>query len=299
MTEAETSATNFLEELGINSYPIDPFEICRSLDIPIFENSFDGLDGILLFDGKNASIGLNSNQSYFPRKKFSVSHELGHFNLDVDYGKPKSFKCSSKMIEGFNKNDNIELRADQFASELLIPKTLVKSLYNFEEPSWDSIIEVSNSFEVSLMSSAFKYMSLSKIPCCLIVSKDNMIQFYRPSKDFRYGLQMKDSRILSSDSFAYKSARKLDTPQDFNIVPADIWISGRNVTKDSELYEWSLPINSFGQVLTLLWDDDTVLIDDDSDYLGTNNPYDIEEKNYSYDGVDNFPWEPPTLGKKK
>ena len=25
----------------------------------------------------------------------------------------------------------------------------------------------------------------------------------------------------------------------------------------------------------------------------------IEEKNYSYDGVDNFPWEPPTLGKKK
>lgn len=203
------------------------------------------------------------------------------------------------MIEGFNKNDNIELRADQFASELLIPKALVKSLYNYEEPSLDSIIEVSNSFEVSLMSSAFKYMSLSKIPCCLIVSKDNMIQFYRPSKDFRYGLQMKDSRILSSDSFAYKSARKLDTPQDFNIVPADIWISGRNVSKDSELYEWSLPINSFGQVLTLLWDDETVLVHDDSDYLGTNNPYDIEEKNYSYDGVDNFPWEPPTLGKKK
>ena len=51
MTEAETSAANFLEELGINSYPIDPFEICQSLEIPIFENSFDGLDGILLFDG--------------------------------------------------------------------------------------------------------------------------------------------------------------------------------------------------------------------------------------------------------
>lgn len=299
MTEAETCAANFLEELGINSYPIDPFEICRSLEIPIFENSFDGLDGILLFDGTNASIGLNSKQSYFPRKKFSVSHELGHFNLDVSYGEPKAFKCSSKMIEGFNKNDNIELRADQFASELLIPKSLVKTLYNYEEPSWDSIVDVSNRFEVSLMSSAFKYMSLSNIPCCLIVSKDNIIQFYRPSKEFRYSLQMGDSRILSSDSFAYKSAKRLDVPQDFNVVPADIWISGRNVTKDSELYEWSLPLNSFGQVLTLLWDDESVLVDDDSDYIGNNNPYHIEEKNYSYGGVDNFPWEPPTLGKKK
>ena len=142
-------------------------------------------------------------------------------------------------------------------------------------------------------------MSLAKTACCLIVSKNNMIQFCRPSKEFRYSLQMKDSRILSTDSFAHKSAKDQDVPQDFNIVPADIWISGRNVTKDSELYEWSLPINSFGQVLTLLWDDETVLVHDDSDYLGTNNPYDIEEKNYSYDGVDNFPWEPPTLGKKK
>ena len=53
---------------------------------------------------------------------------------------------------------------------------------------------------------------------------------------------MADSRILSSESYAYKSAKNLDVPQDFNTVPADIWISGRNVTKDSELFEWSLPI---------------------------------------------------------
>ena len=83
------------------------------------------------------------------------------------------------------------------------------------------------------------------------------------------------------------------------MVSADIWISGRNVSRESELYEWSLPLNSFGQVLTLLWDDETVLVEDDENYSTANNPYDIEEKNYSYEGVDNFPWEPPTLGKKK
>ena len=196
------------------------------------------------------------------------------------------------------KNNVLELRADQFASELLIPKFLVKTLYDYESPSWDSIIDISKRFKVSLMSSAFKYISLSKVPCCLIVSKGNIIQFYKPSKEFRDNWQMNDARILSSDSFAYKSSKQLDTPQDFNVVPADIWISGRNVTRDSELYEWSLPLNSFGQVLTLLWDDESVMVDDGSDYLGINNSYGIKEKNYSYDGVDNFPWEPPTLGKK-
>ena len=299
MTKGEICAVNFLNELGINAYPIDPFEICRSLEIPIFEEPFDGLDGVLLFDGKNVSIGLNSKQSYLPRKKFSVSHELGHFNLDVDCRKLKPFNCGSEMIEGSIKSNVLELRADQFASELLIPRSFIKTAHDYESPSWDSIIEVSRSFEVSLISSALKYINLSEVPCCLVVSKDNTIQFYKPSKEFKYSLQMAGSRILSSNSFAYNSSKQLDIPKDFSVVPADIWISGRNVTKDSELHEWSLPLNCFGQVLTLLWDDESVRIDDGSDYLGNNNSYSIEEKNYSYGGVNDFPWEPPTLGKKK
>ena len=297
MTKREICAADFLEYLGINTYPIDPFDICRSLEIPIFEKPFDGLDGVLLFDGKNALIGLNSKQGYFPRKKFSISHELGHFNLDIN-DKPKTFQCTSKMIEGFLRDNAIELRADQFASELLIPQSLVKSFFNYEEPSWDSIKDVSSNFEVSLLSTAFKYIALSKVPCCLVVSKYRVIKFYRRSKEFRYSLQMNDSRILSEETFAYKSLMRRDVPQEFNIVPADTWISGRNVTRDSELYEWSLPINDSEYVLTLLWDNESILVNDDFND-SDNNPYNIEGRKYSYEGIDDFPWEPPTLGKKR
>ena len=187
MNEAELEAKYLLEDLGINSFPIDPFTICRELQISLFEQPFDGLEGVLLYNGQDASIGLNSRQNYLPRKKFSISHELGHFSLDINHGKPSSFKCTSKTIEGFSKTNNIELRADQFASELLLPQGMIKRHFDFDEPSWTAIKDVANSFEASLMSVTFKYMNLSKVPCCLVVSNGGIIKFYRPSKNFRYG----------------------------------------------------------------------------------------------------------------
>ena len=290
----EQVARNLLEDLGITDFPIDPFNICNTLGIKLFGEPFQGIEGVLLFNGTLAAIGFDSRQKYLPRTRFTVSHELGHYSLDIDHGNSKGSSCTGKMIEGYKKLDNIELRADSFASELLMPTFMVKQFFDLGAPSWDSIKEVSQRFEVSLMSSAFKYMTLTRSSCCLVVSKDNYIQFYRPSRHFRYSLQMGDSRTLSHGSFAFKSSNGLQIPQDFDFVAADIWIVGKNVCKDSEVYEWSLPKNSYGQVLTILWDDESVVMDD----TNHENPYYIKEKNYSYDGVDNFPWEPPTLGKR-
>jgi Zn-dependent peptidase ImmA (M78 family) len=298
MNNAEKSASQYLEDLGINTYPIDPFEICKSQEIKIFEESFDGLEGILLFDGYLAAIGLNSQQTYLKRRKFSVAHELGHLNMDVNIGEEKQFLCTNKMIESFDLKNDIELRADQFASELLMPRKMIKSFFNPEEPNWDAIQKVSQEFDVSLMASAFKYVDNSTVPCCLVVSKKGVIQFYKPSNFFKYSLQMRDSRIVANDTFAFKALKAETVPNDFDTVSADIWISGYKVKRDSELLEWSLPLNSYGLVLTILWDDETVGVDDLEEDANSDSYY-VEEKNYSYDGVDNFPWEPPTLGKKK
>lgn len=296
MTNPEEAASLLLEDLGIDSYPINPLEICSTLGIHVFEESFDGIEGVLLFDGSKASIGLNKTQTYLPRKKFSVAHELGHFSMDINYGETKIFKCSKKMIETFDKTDNMELRADQFASELILPSKLVRPFFNKKEPSWEIVKEVSNQFEVSLLPASIKFINTTNLSCCLVVSSQNQIKFYRPSKKFRYSMQM-DSRILSSLTFAHAAMAGNPIPDDFSAISADNWISGINVSADSEIYEWSLPLNSFGTVLTILWDNDSVSVETET--YTKNNSYDEDEKNYSYDGVDNFPWEPPTLGRSK
>ena len=298
MNKEERCANQFLDDLGINIFPINPFEICASQDISVFQENFDGIDGVLLFDGDRAAIGINSRQTYPKRRNFSVAHELGHLNLDVTLGEKKKFTCSSKMIESFDNKNSIELRADRFASELLMPIRMVENHFNPKEPCWNSIQQVSNDFDVSLMASAFKFINISTISCCLIVSKSGQIQFYRPSNGFRYSLQMTDSRIIAEETFAYKSRKSQNVPNNFDIVSANSWIAGHKVTKNSELLEWSLPLNSYGQVLTLLWDDETVEVDNDEERVDSESYY-IEDKSYSYGGAFNFPWEPPTLGKRK
>ena len=296
MISAESIAQNLLDDLGINSYPIDPFAICSNLRIHVFKENFDGLEGVLLFDGKSASIGLNKRQTLLTREKFSVAHELGHFSMDINFGSQQVFKCTKNMIESFNKNLEIELRADRFASELILPSKLVNPLMKEQEPSWDLIKEISTKFEVSLLPSAIKYMGLTQLSCCVVISKKNKILFYRPSKEFRYGLQM-DSRILSEGCFAHKSMKGESIPNNFEVVSADNWITGRKVNRDSEIYEWSLPLNSYGTVMTILWDDG--LVDTDDDSMTYNKTEDDGLGNYSYGGVDNFPWEPPSFHKKK
>ncbi len=295
MNKAERCANQFLDDLGINNFPIDPFGICASQEIEIFEKDFDGIEGVLLFNGQLATIGINSKQTYPKRRRFSVAHELGHLNLDVTFGEEQTFVCSNRMIETFDISRDKELRADQFASELLMPKRMVQNYFNPQEPCWDSIRQVSNYFDVSLMASAFKFISMTTASCCLIVSKNRQIQFYRSSDSFRYSLQMSDSRIVAEGTFAYKALKSQSIPSDFDIVPANSWIVGYKVKQDSELFEWSLPLNSHGQVLTILWDDGTVEVDSDEEI--ESDSYYIEEKNYSYDGVDNFPWKPPAWRK--
>ena len=106
-----------------------------------------------------------------------------------------------------------------------------------------------------------------------------------------------DSRILSDETFAAQSIKGKVIPDKFEIVSADNWISGKAVTKDSEIYEWSLPLNSYGQVLTLLWDDETVEVEQDD--FEDRGYAESKDKNYSFDGVENFPWDPPSFHKSK
>lgn len=88
-----------------------------------------------------------------------------------------------------------------------------------------------------------------------------------------------------------------EVPNRFETIAADNWISGRKVTRESEIYEWSLPINTYGTVMTLLWDDG--LVDTDEESTLSSGKEDDGLGNYSYGGVDNFPWEPPGFHKKK
>ncbi len=278
-------AASFLEELGITELPIVPVEICRMLGIHYVEEQLAGLDGYLILDTANGAslICVNNRIIEQGRKNFTVAHELGHFCMDGLH--KKAFYCSSEVIESFKTTlDSVEGRANEFASELLMPRNIYHPLVKKLEPGWDAIKELAGLSKTSLTATAIRFVDLSDFACCLVVSCAGKIKWFHKSDEFRPHVQM-DSRLVSKGTVAFDIFQGCAPADSFEDVKACDWLTGKGVHKHTEILEWSLPLNSYGHVLTLLYDEEGIA--------------GWEEDDYEEDDRAEVEWEPPTFHKSR
>lgn len=154
--------------------PIDPAirkradEILRRSGIPRLENGiaidvrrivedFCGFKFALVpnleFNGKRRLAAFIPEYNYIlveehciePRQRFSMAHELGHAELEHDFGSADSlfgaqtqraFLCGEDDVDGVKIGDRragrlrrSEIRANQFAAFLLMPEDLVREVW--------------------------------------------------------------------------------------------------------------------------------------------------------------------------
>jgi Zn-dependent peptidase ImmA (M78 family) len=280
----EDEAENLLEEVGMKELPIIPMEICRRLKIIYREQPLKGIDGMLLVDHRipSALISVNISIGEQGRKNFTCAHELGHYCMD-SYSQSE-FRCSREDIESYRRQTKpIEAGADLFAAELLMPRSLFKGLVDSRDPDWDHIKELAKMSQTSLLSTALRFCNLTDHSCVLIVSKDSAVSWFCPSKTFKLYIDM-DSRTLSPHTIAAHVFEGQHPSSGFEVVKADNWVSGPGITHGNEILEWTLPMNSYGQVYTLLFDEDGI---------GVTSEEDDKEDDHSVE------WEPPTFHKSR
>ena len=280
----EAQARKLLDELGITKLPVIPKHICHRVNISYHEDPLKSIDGMLIVN-PNSGRGLISVNAFLAeqgRKNFTGAHELGHLCLDT-YSQSE-FYCSRDVIESFNpKIQLIELRANQFAAELLMPKFIYQELVDARDTDWDHIKELATMSQTSITSTAIRFVDLTDHACVFIVSEGGMMSWFHKSEEFRPYVRMED-RFVPPHTFAYTAFQGSEPPDHFKEVMADNWLSGRGVKPHTEILEWSLPINSYGQVLTLLLDEDGI------------QGWEEDEYGDDYDDVE---WEPPTFHKSK
>jgi hypothetical protein len=280
----QAEANSLLEELGIKGLPIVPEQICRRLGIHYNEDPLKDLDGALILNPK-AGIGIicvNNLVAEQGRKNFTAAHELGHWCMDSF--EKNAFLCPRGVIESFKPTIKpMELRANEFAAEFLMPQFLYQPLVDARSPGWNEIKDLADLCQTTLTATAIRFVALTEEACCLVVSHEGRIAWFRKSREFRPYIPM-DNRRLSAGTVAY-SIFKGDTPPDrFEEVEADDWLSGRRVKPYTEILEWSLPLNSYGQVLTLLYDEEGI------SGWGEEEEADEDEE---------IEWESPTFHKSK
>jgi Zn-dependent peptidase ImmA (M78 family) len=278
---SESEAIELLEELGITELPVISQDLCGILDIFYIETTFESIDGLLIIDpNRKTLIGVNSEIREQGRKNFTCAHEIGH--LCMDSQNQSEFYCSRDVIESFKlKIHPFELEANKFAAELLMPQFIFQPLVSARQPGWDSIKELAALSQTTLTATAKRFVDLTDYSCAVIFSEKRVISWFHPSKEFRAYIDM---GIISRESIAHSVFGGSVPPDGFEVVQASCWLSGRGVKPHTEILEWTLPINSYGQVLTLLYDEEGI--------------QGWKEDEYS-DDEEEVEWEPPTFHKSR
>jgi len=128
---ARRRAREVLAEAGLSKAPIPVERLIKKLNIVLRHEALDDdLSGMAYINDGLSMIGINA--IHHPnRQRFSAAHELGHHilhaaeitgSVHVDKGGPRVLLRDDTSSMGV---DRLEIEANAFASELLIPKELL------------------------------------------------------------------------------------------------------------------------------------------------------------------------------
>jgi len=247
---AESKANAIINSLQIR-YPseIDIREISIERGAYVHEKDIAGAEAWLVRKDNRAIITVSSRLREPGRKNFAIAHELGHFELHND---SQILICQNEDMNVWNKIHSQELEANEFASNILMPKEIFKRYIKKEIPNMNRVSELSNEFGTSLTATAIRYAQLSKEPCVVAISSNSKLKWYKRSDSFGFHLRVGDK--LSPDCYAYDFFDGKDLPTRPRKVSATAWIAG-DIDPDGEIFEHSIALKTYDIVLSLLFVD--------------------------------------------
>ncbi|HRI47591.1 MAG TPA: ImmA/IrrE family metallo-endopeptidase [Ignavibacteriaceae bacterium] len=151
-------------------------EIANAKAAIIEEADLNGPLGQIFLTSDFALIKIERSIREPGQRRFTEAHELGHYVIESTNGKYLSFLCNAEDINSFLSNKKRESDANEFASELLMPREWVKSFTDKKELRIELIKESADYFGVSLTAMAFRYTALGKTPTALVVSENGKVK---------------------------------------------------------------------------------------------------------------------------
>ncbi len=197
------------------------------------------------------------------RKRFSIAHELGHFELHR-YRKTLSVCLSEDINDDETKTAGklLEQEANEFASALLMPERFFRPLCDVEEPSLNHIEELANTFDTSLTATALRYIRYAAEPVALVYTENQYIKWVQRSEELKARhLFIHAPRKLDNASRAF---RRLSSQQP---VLASAWFDEGKFDDSAEILEHSWQMPGYNAVLTLLYLDPEIFDEDDDEMI--------------------------------
>jgi len=220
-------------------------DLAMSRGLLVLDGDLKQADGRLLRKNGRGIARIRRDISQPRRRRFTIAHELGHWELHQDQ---TQLLCSAEDIRDYGRSP-LEMEANHFAAELLMPPQPFREAIGKAEPSMKLIKNLVNEFGTTLTATAIRFADLSSHRFIVVWSVSGKILWaYRDEKTtslfVKSGVQLPrycsatlDEAELSSDMDHYDQA---------NWFPQ----LSREV---GEVMEVSLRMKNLRAALTLLW----------------------------------------------
>lgn len=162
-------AQELLARLGIHAVPTPVEKIAKAQGVQVRFSPFDDeLSGMVYIKDGVPIIGVNS--LHHPnRQRFTIAHELGHFELHrqmitTKVHVDKDFPALMRDPKSATGTEQIEIQANQFAAELLMPNKLIKkelSGKQFDIEDERPMEQLAKKFRVSKQALEYRIRDLS------------------------------------------------------------------------------------------------------------------------------------------
>lgn len=233
--------------LGItNPSDIDIEAIAFDAGIRVEYEQLNGCAATLVGLGSRAiaTIKPSGNSG---RDRFSIGHELGHWELH----RGRSFQCRvDNPSSNLASNAKDEIEADEYATHILMPSALFHpAIKSFKWPSIQDINDVADLFSTSLLATTLRLAKIDALPVLVCCYSLQGRRWHMPAPHVPKRWWLKNQ--LDEDSFAYdllKDEKPCNTPRKQS---ADAWFANDDAEKFEILEQCYCPVP--GQAIVVLY----------------------------------------------
>jgi hypothetical protein len=152
---------------------VEPSVIAKEKKITLSCSAYgDTFDGMLEHKSGRFHIYVNLDRVDRPdscRARFTLGHELGHFFIDDHRNALAAGRVPKHPSRcEFESSNPVEVQADHFASNLLLPTTRFLAKTKRLSPGLAGIMRIADFFRTSITSTAIRYVSMGVRPSVVI-----------------------------------------------------------------------------------------------------------------------------------
>lgn len=220
-------------------------DIAMARGVFVVEGRLQGSEARLVRRKDKGVIRVRADLPDGGRKRFAVAHELGHWEL---HSEVSQFHVCSESDLGSYSGSEVEIEANVFAGELLMPTVLFRPMCRTVEPGLGVIKDLATKFGTSLTSTAVRFVEENKENCVVVFSENDRVSWWRAKEQSCFWID--PHQKIHNDSAAWECFHDGVASTRMQRVPTDAWFHKR---KSMEVYEQSMKLGNYSAVLTLLW----------------------------------------------